>query len=227
MANADRPCRRRRANGARRRRPVPPPRGLRSARGDRRRRSTRRAAARLAEPRRARPHAPRRRRPRPLPGDPRRLGAARDHVDGACRRGRSHRGAGARGRRLRHEALFSARADGARPDGAAQVENAGRPRRPDRLRRARDRHGNSGGPRAQLPRSPDGEGVRPHRVPGTSSSTGLLPATADGRRLGIRGSLGHGNGHRPHPPAQGEDRDRPSRPCRIETVWGVGYRFRP
>src|SRR5581483_2383491 len=193
-------------------RAVPRAGGLPDAAGGGRRSGPRAARARDAEPRRARPDAAANRRARALPLDPRPVGAAGDHADGARRGGRPDRRPRARRRRLRDEAVLAARARRAGPHrppprGARRGEG-----RADRGRRAGDRRRETGGPEGRRAAPVDDDRVRAAVVLREPPEPRLLARPADGARLGLHERARHGHRHRSHPAPAPEDRGRPVTP---------------
>ena len=164
--------------------------GLRGHRRGRRALGPCRIRASRRRHRAARPDAARDERDRRVQAAAVALERAGHHGDRARQRDRQGGRAGARRRRLRHQAVLGARADRADPGGAAPRH------RPRRLRHRRRRAG--GGPGADGRRTPRrvgqwradhvaAQGVRPARVPDAQQRPGAHPRTAHrpgvGRRL--------------------------------------------
>ena len=113
--------------------------GFRVVVGGRRPRGADPLPGRAPGPRPARPDAPRAVRDRGLPDHPGRVGRADRHADGQGLRARQGRRARARRRRLRHQAVQPARADGPDPGALPAVRAGRRGRRAARGRRPRAR----------------------------------------------------------------------------------------
>src|SRR5918999_549494 len=203
---------RRRADHRRRRLPLPRARRIR--RPDRERRS-RRPAARgrgAARPRGARPDAPGHGR---AGGDAAAAGVRRGAArvgDPAHREGRARgpdRGAPARRRRLRRQALLTGRAGRAGRRGAAPGREPAGARGVDRPRRP------GGGPerparlRARRGGAADRARVRPAPALHAPPRPGVLARPADGRGLAVQLLQRHLDRDRAHAAAAGEDRVGP------------------
>ena len=151
-----------------------------------------------------------------------------DHADRPRRGGRPDRRPRAGRRRLRHQALLAPRARDARAH-RAPTEQPGRGfERSALFRRPRARCGDPRGASERGAAASDGEGVRPALLPRVEPAQRLLARPAHEPSLGLR-SRASTRAPSPSTFAGSAPRSRldPANPRRLETIWGVGYRFLP